>query len=238
MAYLNLDCLHALDVTEFRERKPYPWINPSGFLLDSGYQRLVDALPDVAIFKKAFAQKRKHGQAPHDRFVLEYEQSTQLPGPWREFLDELQQPLYRGFLQRSFGVSQVAMRFHWLYTPTGCSVSPHCDGANELGTHLFYFNTPADWDAEWGGATLILDDGQKLMPNGAPSFDSFDAETAAQSVGNYSLLFARTDHSWHGVRELRCPEGQMRKLFSVIVSRDKTAERGAHWWSRPRYSYF
>ena len=39
------------------------------------------------------------------------------------------------------------------------------------------------------------------------------------AVGNDSLLFKRGEHSWHGVRELRCPEGRMRKVFIVVVNR-------------------
>jgi hypothetical protein len=35
-------------------------------------------------------------------------------------------------------------------------------------------------------------------------------------LGNRSPLFARKEHSWHGVREIRCPEGHMRKVFIVV----------------------
>lgn len=238
MAYLNLECLNALDPDTFHARKPYPWMNPAGIIHDAAYQRLVDSMPDISIFEKTFGQMRKHGQAPHDRYVLEYGKRTKLPLPWQEFVEELRQPPYRTFLQRSFGVPGVALRFHWMYTPSGCSVSPHCDSDKELGTHLFYFNTLKDWDPAWGGSTLVLDDGGRFAPDTAPSFESFVSETPSEFVGNHSLLFARTDRSWHGVRELRCPEGRLRKLFSVIVSSSERAERRKRLFSRPRYAYF
>lgn len=238
MSYLNLARLNAIDPAAFNNQKPYPWVNPSGVLLDQAYQQLVDTLPPVTAFANSFGEQRKYGQSPHDRFLLEYDGHTTLANPWRDFLHELQQPPYREFLQRMFGVRCVALRFHWMYTPAGCSVSPHCDGANELGTHLFYFNTAQDWEPGWGGSTLILDDGQRLSPKSAPSFDEFDSETASEFLGNYSLLFRRTDHAWHGVRELRCPNGQLRKLFSVIVASDERGERIARLWNRPRYRYF
>jgi len=238
MPYLNPARLNTIDPTAFNTRKPYPWVNPSGVLLDQAYQQLVDTLPDVSAFASSFGEQRKYGQDPHDRFLLEYTGRTRLASPWKEFVHELQQPLYRQFLQRMFGVRSVALRFHWLYTPAGCSVSPHCDGENELGTHLFYFNTAQDWDPTWGGSTLILDDGQRLSPKTAPAFDDFDTETPSEFIGNYSLLFKRTEHAWHGVRELRCPAGRLRKLFSVIVASGERSDRFIRLWNRPRYQYF
>jgi hypothetical protein len=238
MQYLDVDRLNAIDPREFREREPFPWINPAGLIQEPGYHRLVESLPDVSQFTATFGEARKFDQRPHDRFVLECNRRTRLPTPWTVFLHELRQVPYRTFLQRLFGVDHVVMRFHWLYTPSGCSVSPHCDGSNELGTHLFYFNTPDDWDPAWGGSTLILDDGRRISPTSAPWFDSFVSETPSQSVGNYSLLFERTDHSWHGVRELRCPSGHMRKIFGVVVSRNHPGDRLIRLWRRPRYTYF
>jgi hypothetical protein len=238
MPQLNLACLNTIDPKAFNDQKPFPWVNPSGVLLDEAYRQLVDTLPDVSTFGKSFGEQRKYGQNPHNRFLLEYNGRTPLPDPWKAFVHELRQPPYRQFLQEMFGVKKVALRFHWLYTPAGCSVSPHCDGADELGTHLFYFNTAQDWDPAWGGSTLILDDGQRLSYKTAPSFEDFARETPSQSIGNYSLLFKRTDHSWHGVRELRCPQGRLRKLFSVIVLRDERSDRFTRLWDRTRYKYF
>jgi len=238
MPYLDLERLKTIAPPEFRNRKPYPWVNPAGVITEAGYQQLVQTLPDVSLFAKSFGQKRKFGQDPHDRFVLEYKPGIRLSQPWRDFLHELRQPPYRTFLQEMFGVDEVAMRFHWLYTPTGCSVSPHCDGANELGTHLFYFNTTQDWDQSWGGSTLILDDEQRLPPGTAPSLDAFASEIPSEFMGNYSLLFERTDHSWHAVRELRSPPGRLRKIFSIIVSRNERTDRLTRVLQRPRYQYF
>ena len=238
MPHLNLARLNTIDPKSFNEQQPYPWVNPSGVLLDEGFQQLVATLPDVSTFDKSFGEARKYGQNPHDRFLLEYNPRVRLPTPWQEFVHELQQRPYRQFLQEMFGVRRVALRFHWLYTPAGCSVSPHCDGPDELGTHLFYFNTAQDWDPAWGGSTLILDDGRRLSPKTAPTFEDFDREVPSDFLGNYSLLFKRTDHSWHGVRELRCPVGRLRRLFSVIVVKDERSDRLTRLWERSRYKYY
>ena len=46
---------------------------------------------------------------------------------------------------------KINFRFHWHYTPNGCSVSPHTDSVREHGSQLFYFNSEDDWDPAWGG---------------------------------------------------------------------------------------
>lgn len=238
MDYLDLERLSSVDTDAFRRARPYPWANPAGLIHEDAYHRLVETLPDVSLFKPQFGQRRLYGQHSHDRFVLECTRRAPLSEPWTEFLEELRQPPYRSFLERLLGRAPVALRFHWLYTPPGCSVSPHCDGEDELGTHIFYFNAEEDWDSEWGGATLVLDDGTRLSAESAPWFDSFESVIPARSVGNHSLIFARTDCSWHGVEELRCPADRMRKVFSVIVSRNRRVDRLARLFARPRYAYY
>ncbi len=110
--------------------------------------------------------------------------------------------------------------FHWHYTPTGCSVSPHCDAAREYGSQLFYFNPEGDWQPEWGGGTLILDDAGRLSYDSAPTLEEFVAVHEAPSIGNQSTLIQRTDHAWHAVRPIACPEGRLRRVFIVVVNPD------------------
>ena len=119
----------------------------------------------------------------------------------------------------------VFLTGHWHYTPRGCSVSPHCDAYWKLGSHIFYFNQESDWQPAWGGATLVLDDGGALPYSSAPAFDDFAASQSVTPVGNRSMLFLRTDHSWHGVRSLACPEGAMRKVFIIEYRLDRLRER-------------
>jgi Rps23 Pro-64 3,4-dihydroxylase Tpa1-like proline 4-hydroxylase len=119
---------------------------------------------------------------------------------------------------RLFNARKINLRFHWHYTPNGCSVSPHTDSVREHGSQLFYFNSDDDWDPAWGGDTLVLDDGGRLKFETAPSFEDFGKEIAAKSIGNYSLIFQRTRHSWHAVREILCPEERVRRVFIVVVN--------------------
>ena len=127
---------------------------------------------------------------------------------------------YRRKIAELLDAKNIEFRFHWHYTPNGCSVSPHTDARREHGSHLFYFNSEDDWDPSWGGDTLVLDDGGRLDYNSAPPLEAFDREIACESLGNYSSIMLRNDHAWHAVREINCPEDKMRRIFIVVVNPD------------------
>jgi len=236
MQYLDFDKLEAIDPAEFHQASPYPWINPQGLLTDEGYTQLLDNMPDVSLFEKKFGYERIAGQKPHDRYSLEYAPDTPVPAPWKEFIAELCSDRYRNKLAQLFGARNINLRFHWHYTPNGCSVSPHTDSVREHGSQIFYFNSEDDWDTAWGGDTLVLDDGGKMEFESAPTLGDFKREIAADSLGNHSLIFERTRHSWHAVREIRCPEDRLRRVFIVVTNpenlyrtlRDKVTRKNVH----------
>jgi len=218
--YLDFDKLEAIDPVGFRATSPYPWVNPAGLLTDAGYERLLNNMPDQSLFEKKFGYGRLAGQQPHDRYALEYTRETPVPAPWQEFIKELRSDRYRNHLAKLFDAKKINLRFHWHYTPNGCSVSPHTDSVREHGSQLFYFNAEDSWKPEWGGETLVLDDGGRMDFESAPSLEDFNNEIAARSAGNYSLIFQRTRHSWHAVREIQCPEDRIRRIFIVVANPD------------------
>lgn len=218
LAYLNRDCLAAIQAEVFRKQRPYPWLKIQNVLAAEGFRRLCEDMPDLSLFSHEEGQKRAYGQAPHNRYSLHYWAGLALPQPWMEFLSELQGEAYQEFLHRMLGSQSFLLTFEWHYAWQGCSVSPHCDAARKIATHLFYFNNEENWDQEWGGQTLILDDGQRFRTHSAPRFDQLRVAASSQPYGNNSLLFQRTRHSWHGVRPLNCPPGVMRRLFKVTVN--------------------
>ena len=221
VSYLDFERLDGLDAAGFQAQRPYPWINPQGLLSEDGLRRLRDGLPDIALFEKIFGKSRAHGQRSHDRYALEYRKGLDLPACWRDFIAELEGPEYRDFIARMFGRGRFRLRLHWHYTPRGCSVSPHCDARDKLGSHIFYLNGDGngdgDWDPAWGGETMVLDDGGRFKRGSAPNFEDFDRQISARTMDNRSFLFARKGNSWHGVREITCPEGRLRKVFIVVV---------------------
>jgi 2OG-Fe(II) oxygenase superfamily len=223
MTYLDNQHLVAVDADAVRRQEPFPWLHMDGLLTPDAYVRLRGALPELSRFSAVFGRRRPNGQASHDRYVLQYRPWLSLPEPWHRFIAELKSDSYRQFIRRLLGHDRFVLHFHWHYTPNGCSVSPHCDAAWKLASHIFYFNTETDWDPAWGGETLILDDKRRFSPGSAPAFEDFSREISCPALGNCSLFFLRTEHSWHGVRPIRAPENHLRKVFIVEMRRDTPA---------------
>ena len=234
MEYLDATVLEGLDDAHFQQQTPYPWVNPQGVIRKPALDRLLDHLPPIASFEKRVGETRRYGQQPHDRYALEYRPGLPLAPPWVAFIKELQSPQYMAFLERMLGCP-TALSFHWHYTPTGCSVSPHCDAIHKLGSHIFYLNRDSDWKPEWGGQTVVLDDAGRFNRRSAPQFDDFERQHEARADGNRSFLFARRGNSWHGIREIRCPESELRKVFIVVLNRVSLVGRLARGrWKRRR----
>jgi hypothetical protein len=215
MSYLNHDFMNRFDPRTFREADPYPWMNPEGMLTDAGYRELVENMPDMSLFTPSFGVQRKYGQQSHERYILEYVDGLELPACWQAFVDELRGDVYRQFITELLGRGHFRFRFHWHYTPRACSVSPHCDARGKLGSQIFYLNDD-DWNTAWGGETVILDDKGRFSAQSSPAWEDFDTAMPAETAGNRSLIFGRRGNSWHGVRELTCPEGAYRQVFIVV----------------------
>ncbi len=212
--------LDGADPARFRSAKPFPWWNPEGFLTAETFDGLVRTAPSLELFDPSFGLKRTYGQRNHDRYVLKYRDGLPLSSEWQGFLHALEGTEYRSFLARMFGTRRFRLDFYWQYTPGGCSVSPHCDSRRKLGSHLFYLSTLDNWRKEWGGETVLLDDGGRFSYRSAPALQEFGDAITTETVGNRSLLFMRTNHSWHAVRELTQPEGILRMLFTVVIRRE------------------
>ena len=85
-------------------------------------------------------------------------------------------------------------------------------------------NDRDEWDPAWGGETVILDDHGRFPAQSNPEFSDFDTAVPAETMDNRSLIFGRRGNSWHGVREIQCPEGALRKVF-IVVFEDADAKR-------------
>lgn len=233
MPFLDQATLDGILADRFQKQLPYPWVNIKGTLTGEGFQSLRASLPDVSLFERHEGVKRAYGQGSHNRYILHYRPGVEMSPPWKEFVAEILGDAYLAFIRRMFALKphqEVIPTLEWYYAWEGCSVSPHCDARRKLGTHIFYFNTDADWDPKWGGEILIMDDEGQRNAHSAPSFDDLKVAASLEPWGNASLLFQRTPHSWHGVRPLQCPQGQLRKLFIVTINVPTLQV----WWRRVR----
>ena len=217
--------------------EPFPWWNPAGALTDEAHRRLSADWPDLSLFERHQGLARPDGQRPHDRYYLAFESSLYRPGcgpgvardvdlpvVWRDFIVELREDVgYRDFVERFLGRPEgYRVRFAWHIGTTGSEVSPHRDAPVKLGTHIWYFNPAGSWDPEWGGATLLL--GCRTTEALNPEFEDFGTVTAAEMVGNRSLLFRNGPDAWHGARAL---ERAGRDATAPLQRHLRAARRGA-----------
>ena len=100
MKYLNIETLRNLSCEDFGAMKPYPYFNSGGVLTESGFQDLLANMPPMDLFDQKFGKERRAGQAPHDRYSLEYMPGMPVPQPWKEFIAELCSDAYRGEIER------------------------------------------------------------------------------------------------------------------------------------------
>lgn len=228
MKFLNTKTLDAISESDFSQREPFPWVNPQGALTDEGYRMLAKEPIDPALFEKDYGRIRAYAFDAHNRYRLHYPAHlARYPDVWKEFIREIHSPYYRNFLSRLFGVDDFLIRIEWHYSVEEGAVSPHLDGPNTIGAHLFYFLPEGEWNAQWGGETLVLVPRHPIPKNVSPSFDDFTA-TPVESRGNRSLLFRNTPHSWHGVRNISAPHGVRRLLMTVFLMRRKSLKARMH----------
>ena len=222
MNYLNYETLNAVSAPAFQKQNPYPWAHMCDTLTAEGWDALRASLPDITEFKMKVNVKRGYGQGPHDRGILHYREGVVCSPPWQEFISELKGRQYDAFLRRMLGLKpgqEIILTMEWYYAWNGCSVSPHCDARRKLATHIFFFADDQDWPREWGGDILILDDEGRHKAHSAPGFDELKVAASLDLRKNGSLLFQRTEHSWHGVKPLQAPKDDIyRKLFIVTVN--------------------
>lgn len=241
---INYEKLAEFDKKMFYEKETFPFASFYELLTPKSFQQLISNFPNIEKFKKNENLTRKYNQRPHNRYYLSYKKSAEtsdnLPGfikhqelskSWQQFIDELESTQYQQFIKQILGVSTFNVKYVWHIGINGSEVSPHCDVEDKLGTHIFYFNTNQDWQEEWGGATVILDEKQVSALN--PDFSDFKTKTSVPFLDNHSLLFKNVPDFWHGVERLNCPEGKHRRIFSVIfetpTSVSKTIKNKLEW---------
>lgn len=231
--FIDYDLLSRFSSAEFLNTKPFPHFNFHGAIREEKFHELHKTFPKIELFERHVGLARPHGQRPHDRLYLAYGDTvykqvkrvdktsgvataSDIAPAWVEFIEELKsEPRYQKFLHESMGAKKLSTRFAWHLGFNSSEVSPHIDAAEKLGSHLFYFNTDADWKKEWGGQTVVLG-GRKVERNN-PEFTEFASQYDSNILNNHSFLFKNAPTAWHGVRALTCPDGYYRKLFTIII---------------------
>ena len=232
MPLLSHERLAELAAGRLREETPFRHAALDGMLSPEGFERLRDEYPPLELFEQHVGLPRRFDQAPHDRLYLElgtslyHQGDAAAPGViamadlapvWQQFVEQLRSEPYRRAVLGVLGARTATLRFTWHVAFTGCSVSPHRDAREKLGTHLFYFNSEREWSEDWGGSTLLF--GRRTTAAMNPGFDQFESQVSAPFLGNRSLIFRNQRAAWHGMRPIAAPAGCYRKLFAVVFDR-------------------
>lgn len=110
---------------------------------------------------------------------------------WKSLIQDLRSSTYRAQVGRLLG-QQVAscVEIRLVRHRGGDWISPHTDRDDKLFSHIIYINP--HWSSEWGGDLQLLSDntGDHVAVSIAP-------------VLGTSVIFARSDTSWHQVSKVK-----------------------------------
>jgi len=118
----------------------------------------------------------------------------------------------------------ISARFEFSALPAnGGIVIPHTDAVKKFVTIVFSMVGEGEWDESWGGGTDILKtrDPAKSFNflNKQVPYEETDTLTTVHFRPNQSMLFVKTFNSLHGVKEMRGPEGVLRRTLTVNFER-------------------
>lgn len=190
------------------ERMPFSWALIDG-LLDDGLARLLaDQFPE-----RGYRISSTQTDYTFLYRGLVSEGVLRLGNPpvaaeWAEFGKLLASAAYRQAMEELTGRSLAGLKVYagfCRYEP-GCVLRPHTDRPIRAVTQTIYFNR--DWDDSWGGALLLL-----------RSADRSDVQRKVTPAFGRSVVFVRSDHSWHGVERVRRGIPVVRRSLLLHFSR-------------------
>lgn len=127
-----------------------------------------------------------------------------LTAPWPALLAELAGKGYRDALARTVGVdlSDCQVEIRLCAYPAAGWLSAHTDRADKVVTQVIYLNS--EWRADCGGHLNVLS-----------SCDEADVYARVPPLLDNSVVFVRSDASWHSVSPVRA--GLTAQRRSVLV---------------------
>lgn len=232
-SFLNYELMDLFDKSLFTDNKPFPHYCFGGLQRQDAFEMLVENFPQIGILKEEKNSPRKYSQRSHDRFYACCQnthvtgllaqfalQINELPKIWQDYINSMySDKIYKEFISDLFRTDKFVMRFDWHMTPRENDVSPHIDSVGKVGTHIFYYMTDANWNNNWGGETLVLDDKKTKKMN--PEVSDFGAIRKSEILNNKSFLFQNTTNAWHAVDKITCPENIYRRMSSIIFLKDE-----------------
>ena len=115
----------------------------------------------------------------------------------------------------------VQVNYEFSRLPAGSYLTPHTDKIGKLASILVYFPHP-DWkDARQGSTEFYTPNDPSMRRNWSNRHLDFDNVKPFLSVDfkpNTLIGFVKSADSYHGVREINCPDGLERTSFNMNYS--------------------
>jgi hypothetical protein len=219
----------------YRAAEPFPFVVIDGFL-EAGFAReLASSLPSLESARRS----GREFKAVNERGKVQVTRSEAFPPAVRALNELMAAPALLGALERITGVrglladeELVGGGIHLMDRGAHLDVHVDFDRIEERNLYrrlnlLLFLNE--DWKDEWGGELELWDADVKRRHHAfAPRL-------------NRLVLFETSDHSFHGVRRVRCPDGVLRRSFATYYyTREPAAQSAGHdtvfrarpgeWW--------
>jgi hypothetical protein len=194
-----------LSTTALTERHdfPYRWARVWGLLEEGFAGRLAETFP-VEVLRDSHSPQG-HYRLRDCTLVDEGRPADVVAGlaePWRELVAGMVSAEYRTFVEQLTGTDLGRCRLKLRPCEYGPDtwMTAHTDRPDRVATHIIYLSP--EWDESWGGGLDVL-----------TSADDDDPAAVVASVWprfNTSVLFARSDNSFHAVRRVS-PHARLRR---------------------------
>ncbi|MEU3027794.1 2OG-Fe(II) oxygenase [Streptomyces incarnatus] len=198
-----------LDAPVTAHRTPYIWAQADGLLPLPLLERLRGALPATDLFDRK--ERAAGGDKAYAMQVLPLVQGgadcavlDRLDPVWRDLVDALRTPAYLDWVQRAVEVPVTARHAEigLFVFGTDDHVSCHTDKSGKLASHVIYLNEA--WGPDDGGAFEVHTSGSGGTPH-----------ATLPPEAPRSVVFARSEHSWHAVEPVRADDGRLRWTIQV-----------------------
>ena len=231
MNYLNYRSLENISAQAFRQQQPYPYAEIEGALTDEGFERLRQALPDVALFDRHVGLQRGYGQAGHDRYMLHYVPGLEVPEPWQEFIAELHGEAYQRFLRAMLGRRKFILSMGLALRLAGDAPSRRTAMPRARSQAIFSISIRKTTGSRSGAAKRSCWPASGACPpTPRLRLTSCAWRPRRRPSATAACSFSARRTPGMAVRPLRCPPEAMRKLFHLTIN----VPSWQVWWRQLR----
>lgn len=170
-------------------KEPFSWCRIPQFFSEESARYLSSSFPDQ--YFRDSVSAAGHYQLS-DRSVIDegkMENISDFTPAWKELMEDLLSRDYSQAISTLFGIdlSGTQLKVRLCKYKADCWMLPHTDRVDRVITQIIYLTE--GWDEQWGGNLLLL-----------RSDDETDVAGIIPPAFNSSILFMRSDQSWHSVQ--------------------------------------